>query len=91
MEFFLLWWFLAGLVGVLAGARRRRPISWLALGIALTPITALLLLFSVPEGTLPARRPWGRVQVVALAAVIGLGSLLFYGRLASLFVAAPPP
>ena len=67
MEFFLLWWFLAGLVGVLARARRRRPLPWLVLGIVLTPIPALLLLFNVPEGAMPVHRPWGRVQVVALA------------------------
>ena len=90
MEFFLLWWFLAGLVGVLARARRRRPLPWLVLGIVLTPIPALLLLFNVPEGAMPVHRPWGRVQVVALAALIGLASLLFYGRLAYLFLAAPP-
>lgn len=90
MEFFLLWWFLAGLVGVLARARRRRPLPWLGLGIALTPIPALVLLFSLSEGTMPVRRPWGRAQVVAIAALIGVASLLFYGRFATLFVAAPP-
>lgn len=82
MEFILLWWFLAGLVGVLARGRRRRPLPWLGLGLALTPIPALLLLFGIPIGSEELQRPWGRALVVALVGFVALASVLFYGRLA---------
>jgi len=90
MDFILLWWFLAGLVGVLARGRRRRPLPWLGLGLALTPIPALVVLFGIAEGTEELQRPWGRAQVVALAGFVALASVLFYGRLAQGFFLLTP-
>ena len=89
MDFILLWWFLAGLVGVLAVARRRRPVAWLGLGLVLTPIPALLLLLAIPHGSEALQRPWARLTVVILAAFVALASVLFYGRLAQAFFLPP--
>jgi hypothetical protein len=90
MEGLLLWWFTAGLVGVIALARRRSPIRWLVLGIAATPLPALAVLLWLPEGTRFRGRPWNRAVIFALSALIALISVLGYARFIYFQLFRPP-
>jgi hypothetical protein len=75
-----MWWFTAGLVGVIASARKRSPVRWLGLGIVLTPLVALLALLWLPEGTRPREHAWHQVVIIALSGLIATISILGYAR-----------
>lgn len=90
MEGLLMWWYTAGLVGLIAIARRRSPIRWLLLGIAMTPLPALAILLGLPEGKRPRERPWSRIVIAVVSALIALISVLGYARIAYFMLFGPP-
>jgi hypothetical protein len=84
-----MWWFLAGLVGMLGHARRRRSLLWLLLGIVLTPLPASIVLLAVSRGRVPIRRDRSRFSEVILLGAIVSFSLLVYVRCAYVLWARP--